>query len=304
MKDVPSGVGASTFLDLTDVTPDTYVGHAGESTVVNAAEDGLEFADASSVVANPGGTGLLDITTIEIDGVAWNIAGMGGGGSDGVTESLGFAKTGDTITATIGRSGGLADVMGMFDVPAQVQPDWDATAGLGQIQNQPDIDDVLTGTPTFTGNTLSFSQLDGGTVGVALPNINDVLTGQPVVVGQELSFMQHDGDTVSVPLPSSGGGGAPQVQTDWDATSGLAQILNQPDLSGVLSGINGITGNTLTFDRFGGSTTAVFLPNDNNYVDSFVAALSGQDLTMTLGRTGLVDLAQTVTLPAGAAGSY
>ena len=172
-----------------------------------------------------------------------------------------------------------------------MQSDWDATSGLGQILNQPDIDDVLTGTPTFTGNTLSFNHLDGGTVGVALPNIDNVLTGQPVVAGQLLTFMQHDGDTVSVTLPSGGGGGGTQVNADWDATSGLAEILNKPDLSSLFSGISGITGNTLTFDQFGGGTASVNLPNDNDndYVDSFVATLAGQALTMTLGRTGTLD---------------
>ena len=98
---------------------------------------------------------------------------------------------------------------------------------------------------------------------------------------------------MSVTLPTSGGGGGgTQVNADWDATSGLAEILNKPDLSNLFSGISGITGNTLTFDQFGGGTTSVNLPNDNDndYVDSFVAAISGQDLTMTLGRTGsLVD---------------
>ena len=295
------------------------------------------------VVANPGGTGLLTLSTVTIDDVDYAISGMGGGGgSDGVTESLDFTLSGDVITATIGRTGGLDDVTGMFQVftgaygdltgrptippaqvnsdwnatsglaqilnkptipAAQVQTDWDATSGLGQILNRPDLDDVLTGTPTFTGNTLSFNHLDGGTVGVALPNIDEVLTGTPVVVGQQLSFMQHDGDTVSVTLPAGGGGGGgTQVNADWDATSGLAQILNKPDLSDVLSGISGIIGNTLTFDEFGGGTTSVNLPNDNDndYVDSFVATLAGQALTMTLGRTGtLIDLAQTVTLPAG-----
>ena len=117
--------------------------------------------------------------------------------------------------------------------------------------------------------------------------------------------MQHDGDTVSVTLPSGGGGGGTQVNADWDATSGLAEILNKPDLSSLFSGISGITGNTLTFDQFGGGTASVNLPNDNDndYVDSFVATLAGQALTMTLGRTGsLIDLAQTVTLPAGGGG--
>ena len=77
--------------------------------------------------------------------------------------------------------------------------------------------------------------------------------------------MQHDGDTVSVTLPTGGGGGGgTQVNADWDATSGLAEILNKPDLSDILSGISGITGNTLTFDEFGGGTTSVNLPNDND----------------------------------------
>ena len=49
-------------------------------------------------------------------------------------------------------------------------------------------------------------------------------------------------------------------------------------------------------DSGGGGTGT----DTNDYVDDFTAALSGQDLTMTLGRTGtLADLEQTVTLPAG-----
>ena len=111
------------------------------------------FGGGTEVVANPGGTGLLTLSTITIDGVPYAISGMGGGGgSDGVTESIDFAKVGDTITATIGRSGGLGEVTGSFDVfsgayadltgqppipAAQVQTDWDVTSGLGQILNQP-----------------------------------------------------------------------------------------------------------------------------------------------------------------------
>ena len=232
-------------------------------------KDIFEVSSGTPVVANPGGTGLLTLSTIGIDGVDFAVgAGMGGGGSDGVAESLSFTKAGNTITGAIGRSGGLTDVTGMFDV---------FSGDYNDLINPPTI-------PT-------------------LPNIDNVLTGQPVVSGQELSFMQHDGDTVSVTLPSGGGGGAPQVQTDWDAITGLGEILNKPDLSDVLTGISGITGNTLTFDQFDGGATSVSLPNDNDYVDSAGLAISGQDLTLTLGRTGtLADLAQTVTLPAGGGG--
>ena len=102
-------------------------------------------------------------------------------------------------------SGDYGDLANQPTIPAaQVQTDWAATSGLGQILNQPDIDDVLTGTPTFTGNTLSFSHLDGGTVGVALPNLNDFLAGQPTISGQVLTFPQHDGGSASVTLPTGG----------------------------------------------------------------------------------------------------
>ena len=99
-------------------------------------------------------------------------------------------EPGDDLTATPGMAiqsdwastdpANAAFILNKPTIPAaQVQSDWDATSGLGQILNQPDIDDVLTGTPTFTGNTLSFAHLDGGSVGVALPNIDAVLTGTP-----------------------------------------------------------------------------------------------------------------------------
>ena len=51
------------------------------------------FGGGTEVVANPGGTGLLTLSTITIDGVSYAISGMGGGGgSDGVTESIDFAQ--------------------------------------------------------------------------------------------------------------------------------------------------------------------------------------------------------------------
>ena len=119
IEDGPSGVGVSSFLELVDVTPDTYVGHAGEAPVVNAAEDGLEFFDLSgisSVVANPGGMPALTLSTITIGTVDYAVAGMGGGAADGVVEGLSFAEAAGSVTATLNRSGGLPDVIGSFDV--------------------------------------------------------------------------------------------------------------------------------------------------------------------------------------------
>jgi hypothetical protein len=44
--------GSGTFLGLSDVDPSTYVDQAGKSVVVNATEDGLEFAAGAAVSGN------------------------------------------------------------------------------------------------------------------------------------------------------------------------------------------------------------------------------------------------------------
>ena len=117
---------------------------------------------------------------------------------------------------------------------ASVQSDWASTDPLNAafILNKPTLFSGaytdLTGLPTlFSGD---YDDLINKPSIPVLPNIDEVLTGQPVVSGQLLTFMQHDGGTVSVTLPSGGGGGGTQVNADWDATSGLAEILNKPDL--------------------------------------------------------------------------
>jgi len=55
-----SGVGAITFLELTD-TPDTYVGEAGKSVVVNPTEDGLIFSTIS------GGSGSIAVLSSGVE---------------------------------------------------------------------------------------------------------------------------------------------------------------------------------------------------------------------------------------------
>ena len=121
------------------------------------------------------------------------------------------------------------------------------------------------------------------------------------------------------------------VQSNWAATSGDARILNKPtlfsgsylDLTNVptfpdavsranvyeqvkdilIDGANITTTDddtALTISIAGMAGGGGGGTDTNDYVDDLALALSGQDLTVTLGRTGtLADLAQTVTLPAG-----
>ena len=152
-------------------------------------------------------------------------------------------EPGDDLTATPGLA---------------VQSDWTSTddTNAAFILHKPTLFDGAYGSlsgrpPLFSG---TYADLTGS------PNLSDFLSGPPTISGQVLSFPQYDGSSAVVTLPTSGGGGGTQVNTDWDATSGLAELLNKPDLSDVLAGISSITGNTLTFDEFGGGTTSVNLP--------------------------------------------
>ena len=87
----------------------------------------------------------------------------------------------------------------LSDVPAQVQPDWDATSGLGEILNKPALATVAT--------TGAYSDLSGTP---AIPTATSDLTNDSGFI------------TLS-DVPA-------QVQPDWNATSGLGEILNKPSI--------------------------------------------------------------------------
>ena len=87
----------------------------------------------------------------------------------------------------------------LSDVPAQVQPDWDATSGLGEILNKPVLATVAT--------TGAYSDLSGTP---AIPTATSDLTNDSGFI------------TLS-DVPA-------QVQPDWNATSGLGEILNKPSI--------------------------------------------------------------------------
>jgi hypothetical protein len=86
-------------------------------------------------------------------------------------------------------------------IPAQVNADWNATSGAAKILNKPNLAKVAT-----SGN---YSDLNGK------PNLAAVATSGSY---NDLS------EKPAIP--------APQVNADWNATSGVAAILNKPDLSG------------------------------------------------------------------------
>ena len=121
------------------------------------------------------------------------VTGKGGGGS-------GSADWNDITNkpnfANVATSGDYDDLENKPEIPAaQVNSDWNAASGVAQILNKPTI-------PTKTSeltNDSGFTTFDGD---------YNSLTNKPTIP-------------------------AAQVNSDWNASSGVAQILNKPTLATV-----------------------------------------------------------------------
>jgi len=128
-------------------------------------------------------------------------------------------------------SGSYNDLTNRPTIPAgQVQTDWNAVSGMGEILNKPSLSTVatsgayadLTGKPSlFSG---AYADLTG------LPTLFSGayadLTGKPSLAAVATSGSYNDlSNRPSIP--------AEQVQTDWNAVSGMGVLLNKPNLSTV-----------------------------------------------------------------------
>ena len=114
----------------------------------------------------------------------------------------------------------------LSDVPAQVNADWNAASGVTQILNKPNLATVattgaysdLTGTPSIPTAT-SDLQNDSGFI-----TLSDV----PAQVNADWNASSGAAQILNKPtIPAA------QVNSDWNASSGVAKILNKPNLATV-----------------------------------------------------------------------
>ena len=128
--------------------------------------------------------------------------------------------------ASVATSGNYSDLNGTPTIPdAQVNADWNATSGITQILNKPTLASVAT-----SGN---YSDLSGtpNLAPVATSGSYGDLTGTPTLAPVATSGSYSDlTGTPTIP--------AAQVNADWNATSGITQILNKPTLASVATSGN------------------------------------------------------------------
>ena len=107
-----------------------------------------------------------------------------------------YAKTTDipTVPTKVSAFDNDAHYITADDIPAQVKSDWNATSGAAEILNKPDL------------------------------SVYAKTTDIPTIPTQ-VSVFDNDAHYITADdIPA-------QVKSDWNATSGAAEILNKPDLS-------------------------------------------------------------------------
>lgn len=223
--------------------------------------------------------------------------------------------------AAVATSGAYSDLSGRPTIPAaQVQSDWNATLAPAAILNKPALFSGaygdLTGIPlTFapTVHTHAAGDIVSGTIALArLPafpisqtiGLQTALDGKfAAPTGSSSQYLRGDGSVATFPtFPAA------QVNTDWNASSGVSQLLNKPTLSTVatsgayadLSGKPSIPAAQVNSDWNAVSGVAQILNKP--------ALTSGTVTSVTAGTGlsgGVITTSGTISLPnAGTAGTY
>lgn len=132
----------------------------------------------------------------------------------------------------------------LSDVPAQANADWNATSGVSEILNKPDLSiyaessDLATVATSGSYNDL----LDKPSIPSAQVNADwDATSGVSEILNKpNLATVATTGDYSDLQnLPSIP---AAQVNSDWSATSGVSQILNKPSIPTATSDLTNDSG--------------------------------------------------------------
>lgn len=181
---------------------------------------------------------------------------------------------------------GVTDANGTIDwvdaTPAQVNADWNATSGVAEILNKPNLSiyatyadlmykqDVLTPGAhiSIQNNVISTDVLpqvnsdwDANSGVQEILNKPDI---KPLVAGTGI-LITEGANAVTV---EATGGSYTQVNADWDSTSGVSEILHKPDLSIYAESANLATvATTGAYSDLSGTPTLATVATSGSYTD-------------------------------------
>lgn len=137
--------------------------------------------------------------------------------------------SGDIIHTVESVSGDLVEIIetATANIPEQVNADWEAVSGKAEILNKPDLSIYATHTEV-SGVSAVLNERINNVSGDLIETITTV-SGDIINTVETVSAVL-EGDIVSA-IQVATGAIPEQVNSDWNAVSGKAEILNKPDLS-------------------------------------------------------------------------
>ncbi len=188
---------------------------------------------------------ISDLSTIRTGASAGATAVQPGDLATVATTGAYADLSGKPSLATVATSGSYDDLSNKPSIPAaQVQTDWDAVSGIASIANKPNLATVAT-----SGSYNDLSDKPTIPAAVTVDQHYDALSANPqsgtavaeaiAGTGQVPTVTSADDNKVLMASYSGGVGSfawepsaaATQVNADWEASSGVAEILHKPDLS-------------------------------------------------------------------------
>lgn len=188
--------------------------------------------------------GSFDLGTIETIGS--EVGTLNTNNTEAQTANASESFGGNIKLHKISKTGSYTDLLNKPTIPAaQVQTDWDAVEGMGRILNKPDLSGYLTsetetqlskGTTSGKGNAVTDISVNGHEITLTKGKVQSEITAESKLSADLIQDGNDNKVFTSTDKSKLNGimeGAEPNVQADWNASSGDAQILNKPDLATV-----------------------------------------------------------------------
>lgn len=188
-----------------------------------------------------------------------------------LTNDSGFITIGDVpmqVNSDWNSSSGLSEILNKPTIPAaQVNSDWNSSSGLSEILNKPTIPILPATIVEDVTATLPMSSSGGTTPDISITQASTSVDGYlsqtdwntfnykfDVPTGTTSDYLDGLGTPTLFPtIPAA------QVNSDWNATSGVAKILNKPSIPTVTPSALTKTDDTNVTLTLGGSPTTSLL---------------------------------------------